>query len=186
MRLTAIALLSACAFLGLALGSSSAQTPTVQVYFDEDLLWTIENCPGVGVVDTVYFVAENFNAYIVGIEYLVIYSPGEGYVTWLTDFGFGTAIPLGSTPEGISLGWPLPQNAYEPLLVHKALIIWNCSFCSQDDFIKVRKHPIFGYIRAVRWPDYEFIVGTWANGYICAQPPVEDRTWGYVKALFDG
>lgn len=167
-----------------------SETPYVQIYFDRNWTQAFENCPGTGVLDTLYIVANEFNAFIAGIEFSVDY-PDE--LSWIADFDT-QPVTLGVTPTGFSTAWAIPQNGYSPFLVAKVLVMWVCDYCGNlDSPLCPNVHPTSGYVRAVRFPDYEFIYATvkpacicpvW--GCTCPEIPVavEKTTWGRIKGLY--
>jgi len=178
------------ALLILVLGTSiaSAQVPNVQVYFTSE--WgaygkaSIEECPGVGVLDTIYVVANNFNMWMSAVEYKVEYPPE---VIWLAD-NTGSDINIGTSPTGIATSWPLPQNAFVPFAVNKVTIMYNCVGCPRLDIpINVVPNPtaISGEVQAVRWPDTALITAVGMQSLICPTVPVEDTSWGKIKALYE-
>lgn len=171
----------------LSFSITSAQTPFVAVYFDhayqEEALMAAPNpCPGYGVVDTLYVAATNFNAWLSGLEFQIDY---PAHIIWVTDLDIaGTS--LGTTPAGISIGWPTPQNGFLSIDVCKVMIQWNCDCCDEADIpIVVNGHPLFApHPRATDFPGYQFIDGVGLTSLICAVIPVEDTTWGKVKSLY--
>lgn len=174
----------------LALGTSivSAQPiPNIQVYFTSEWgthgITAIEECPGVGVLDTIYVVASNFNMWMSAAEYKVEYPPE---VVWIADNTGG--IDIGSSPVGIATTWPLPQNAFVPFAVNKVYVIYDCVGCPRTDIpILVVPNPaaISGQVQAVRWPDNALIFGIGMISLICPTVPVEETTWGNIKALYE-
>jgi hypothetical protein len=169
--------------IGLGLGADAlAQTPFVGVFFDEPLTRMDKNCPNGGGVDSAFVVARNFNAFIMGLEYSINYGPT---VTWLSDYGY-PPVTIGSTPTGISEGFPLPQNGFEPIIVCKIIFLWNCDGCTlTDDPIVVSPHPLTGFVRAVDFPNYDFINAVGMTSLICATVPTQDTSWGKIKSLYD-
>jgi hypothetical protein len=174
----------------LALGTSivSAQPiPNVQVYFTSEWgthgITAIEECPGVGVLDTVYVVASNFNMWMSAAEYMVEYPPE---VIHLADNTGG--IDIGASDTGIATSWPLPQNAFVPFAVNAVTIMYNCVGCPRTDIpINVVPNPasISGQVQAVRWPDNSLITAVGMLSLICPTVPVEETSWGKIKALYE-
>lgn len=182
--LSAILLLTA----GASLVNAGGPIPNIQVYFTSE--WgaygstTLEECPGIGVVGTVYIVASNFDMWMSAVEYKVQYPP---YVVWLADNTGG--IDIGQSPTGIATSWPLPQNAFTPFAVNKATIMYNCEGCPCPNIcFTVLPNPssISGKIQAVRWPDGALVQGIIGMvSYICPTVPAEETTWGNIKALYN-
>ena len=116
------------------------------------------------VLDSMFVVAHYLNAFISAIEYRVDYPPEMLHIS-----DFTTGLTLGTTADGIATAWPYPQNGYSPLLVAKVMFLWNCQGCSgcMDRCICPQGHPVSGSIRAVSWPDNQFIYMTLKPGRIC-------------------
>jgi hypothetical protein len=149
---------------------SFSQLPYLQPYFDSRLrpnYDTITECPpdppGT-VLDTMYIVAHGLDAFINAIEYKMDYTDK---VLWLYDDTGG--LNIGNTNEGIATAWPLPLNAYSPVVVAKVLFLWNCQLCNDctNTCICPQGHPANGSVRAVRWPDNQLIYMTVEPGRIC-------------------
>jgi hypothetical protein len=171
--------------------TARSQTPYLQIYFDSYWTQTAGYCPGYGVLDTLYVVADDLDAFITGIEFRVDY-PAE--TIWVADFDT-PPVTLGQTPFGISIAWAIPQNGYQPLLVAKVLIVWNCDDCSSVNIpLCPNVHPTSGYVRAVGFPAYDFIYAGVEAACICpacaccvcpeVPVPVEATTWSKIKELF--
>jgi DNA-binding beta-propeller fold protein YncE len=136
----------------------------VALYFDEDLTQRDADCPGPGVLDTVYVVIEDLSSFISGAEYQIDYPP---IMTWIADVGT-PPVTIGNSKDGISVAWALPQDANGQVLMHTAVVEWDCDQCSQfDDPISVVPHPEFGLVQALQWPSGKFIVSTGATSYLC-------------------
>lgn len=179
-----LAVVLTVAFVGMWAYTATAQTPHVVVFFDEEA-WTqtTEVCQGNGVFDTLSVVAVNFNMWISAIEYAVNYPPST---QWIADLPV-TPLNIGSTPGGVASTWNLPQNGFAPLGVMNVLVMWTCDDCytSANDPIIVSPHPLTGFIRAARYPDNVLVDGVGLTSLVCPVVPVEEKTWGGVKALYD-
>jgi hypothetical protein len=151
------------------MSSALAQTPKITVYFDTG---RAKDCPGPGI-DTVTVVAEGFDALLSGAEYKIDYPPS---MIWLSDLNT-PPVSLGSSPTGISMGFALPQNGFEPVVLQRALILWNCVGCnaSANNKISVVPHPVFGTIRATQWPINTFINATGRSSVVCALADADVR-----------
>lgn len=178
------------ALLVMALGATivSAQVPNMQVYFTSD--WgtygatSLETCPG-PVLGTLYVVASNFDMWMIGAEYQVLYPPE---ITWIADDTGTGSISIGSSPVGIATTWPTPQNAFVPFAVNTVTVLYNCTGCPRNDIpIDVVPNPsaISGQVQAVRWPDTALIYAVGMESLICPTVPVEETTWGSIKALYE-
>jgi hypothetical protein len=187
------------ALLGFALalivlltpGAAAATAPHLSIYFDPEYTRPWGDCPGYEIA-YLYIVAEDFDVYVAGIEFAVEY-PTE--ILWLADYDT-PPVTIGTTPAGISMAWPLPQNGFSPFEVVRVIFLWNCDHCGRVDVpLCVKAHPLTGYVRATRFPDYEFVyatvqpaclcptLGEWC---VCPEPPVpvEDMSWGKIKELY--
>jgi hypothetical protein len=173
--------------IGLFATVSSAQTPNVSVYFDNTLTQQAADCPAVTpgtVAQTVYVVAANFNMWMQAIEYQIVYPAA---LTFLGDaVDPATQLSIGSSPLGIGITWPLPANAFVPLVVQTANVLWMCDNCDgfQNQQLVVIPHPSSGLVRAIRWPDTQVVLGVGLTSLVCATIPVEETTWGGIKALY--
>jgi hypothetical protein len=117
-------------------------------------------------VGSVYIVAENWNYFISGIEFKVEYPPS---MTWLADLDT-PPVTIGSSPNGISIGWPLPQSGFFPIQVMRALVLWNCTGCdSPNQQIKVVGHPVSGLVQVARFPDYALVEGRGRASIVCPE-----------------
>ena len=170
----------------------NAQVPYVQVYFDE--AWqtpVLESCPDLPPgteVSTIYVVAHNFNMWMNGIEYMINY-PTE--LTWLGDSIGPDRLSIGNSPSGIGVTWPVPGNGFGGLLVQTANVLWMCEGCSSNDItITVVRHPFTPWpethlVRAVRWPDLGIVQGVGMAAAVCLIIPVQETTWGGIKAQYN-
>jgi len=180
------------ALLILALGASivSAQVPNVQVFFTSDYgaygKTSLDQCPPGApgtVLDSMYVVASNFGCYISAIEYQVLYPP---QIYFLGD-DTGTGLNIGTSPTGIATAWPFPQNAFVPYAVNKVKFLYMCQLCydGSDIPIVVGPNPGSGFLRYTQWPDNTLINAVGMTSLICPTVPVEETTWGNIKALYE-
>lgn len=183
-----LAVVFAVALLGLAAHSANAQVPNMQVYFNSHINQAQEVCQGMGAIQTWYVVANNLNNFIKSIEYAVSYPPA---VTWLADLPVTDTIVFGTTPTGVGQAFTDPGDGFGPLVVIKVLVSWNCEVCGSgagawDQPVVAIPHPGTGFLRAVRWPDDFIIQLTGMTSIICPQVvPVEETSWGQLKALYE-
>ena len=175
------------ALLIISLGTSivSAQTPNVQVHFNEYFGQShLGQCPPdplLTKIDSFYVVANNFNMWMSAIEYQI------NFPMQIVPLGDNTGgLNIGSSSTGIATSWPFPINAFSPVLVNKVTFLYNCQLCfTQDIPIVVVPHSVTGFIRAVRWPDNAVINGVGMTSLICPTVPAEETTWGNIKALYN-
>jgi hypothetical protein len=176
--------------LGASMVNAGGPIPNVGVYFTSD--WgtyghtALPECPpdppGT-VFDSLYVVANNFNMWMIGAEYQVLYPP---QIIWLADNTGG--INIGASPTGIATTWPIPQNAFVPFAVNKVYFIYNCQLCYEgvNAPIVVVANPasISGQVQAVSWPGILVTFGIGMTSLICPTIPVEETTWGNIKAMY--
>ena len=174
--------------VAIACGSSTvanSQIPHVAVFFDPGLQYQQKNCPPapIGtVLDSVFVVATNFDMWMSAIEYQIIYPPEMLFLGDVTPAG---ALVIGNSPAGITIAFPTPMNAFTQAVVQKTKFIWMCDACFNPNTpLIVVPHPNSGFLRAVRWPDNVVVNAIGWTSLICATIPVEESTWGQVKALY--
>ncbi len=157
---SALALVAA---LCLTVAPVAGQDGMVTVYFDPAWTQRTTDCPGPGL-GTLYVVAEHWDVFLVGIEFKIDYPP---CMTWLADLDVPPAT-IGTSPQGVSMGFPLPKNGYAPVQVMRAFVMWNCTGCSTPNArVKVVSHPIFGYVRGVSFPTYAIVDGRGRESVVC-------------------
>lgn len=161
---------------------SDAQTPYIAVYFDPGFSVECKDCPG-QVLDVWYVAGVGFNTPVTGAEFAIEYPAAA---SWLGDLNT-PPVTIGSTPTGISMGYATPLNGYSPVGLCQVHVFWVCDGCGPPwywNMIKVRPHPSTGFLG---WTDGDYVernaVGL--TSIICGGTPVEETTWGRLKALFD-
>lgn len=167
--------------------TANAQTGYVAVYFDNGFSVEQKNCPGPGVLDTLYVAMVNWNMNVGGVQFAIAYPPE---VIHIADFN-KPAATIGATPTtnasgGFAAGFPIPQNGFFPVFVTSVLIQWNCADCSTPNIpVPVVGHSgLGGTIIGTRWPDAAPFPGVGLTALICATVPTEETTWGKVKSLY--
>jgi hypothetical protein len=183
----------------LSAATANAQTavPFVQVYFDEG--WSVTNpescplAPAGTLTGTLYVVARNWNIWMQSIEYAIEYPPE---LVWLGDIvNPATQLKLGDSPTtslsgGIAVTWRTRGNAFQPLLIQKASILWNCEGCfTQNITLRVVKHPSTAWpenwlVRGLESPTFAEVQGVGMASVVCPTVPVEETTWGGIKAQY--
>ncbi len=166
---------------------ANAQTPNVAVYFDEDLQFQQATCPGAPtgtVFQTLYVVANNFGIWLNGIEYQIFYPTQLGF---LGDVMVGDAISIGNSAVGIGIAFPTPLEAFTQAVVQKVTVVWMCDVCvDQIEYpIDVMPYPGQPWVRAVEWDDLDLHIGIGMRSLVCATTPVQETTWGQIKALYE-
>jgi hypothetical protein len=146
----------------------------------------IEPCAGYGVWDSLYVVANNLAMWVSGVEYCIQYPPE---ILWFADrsggLNIGSSPCVGDGSGGIATVWPLPRNSYEPLIVNNVLFIWQregCPFFNSP--VKACANEQTGFLRATRYPDAVYVNMIGMLSLICPTCPVEETTWGNIKALY--
>jgi len=181
MRIIVIGLV----LMAMASAPVLAQTPIVQVYFDDQFTAASDCPPGpIGtVVDTLYVYAQNFNMFMSAIDFSVSYPP---QVSWLADTPMNNGLMVGNTPGGAAIAWSLPQNGFAPVQVCRVLVTWQCDACIGNEDAEIVVGPYFNQteVRATRWPDNVLFTAIGMRSLICATVPVESTSWGKVKALY--
>ena len=168
----------------LAVGAASAQVPYIAVYFNSGFSQEAKDCPGVGVFDTWYVAAVNFNMFLAGADFAIQYPPA---VTWITDLQVWTVFQ-GTTPSGYSVGFPFPQNGFNPIPLVKPMVMWNCDECVppwHNNQIKVVTNPATNFLGGVGYPAFDLVPSVGLTALICPLPIATDETtWGQVKAIY--
>jgi hypothetical protein len=164
---------------------ASAQSPYIAVYFDQYFTEQQTFCQGIDVQDTWYVVAVNFNTFVSGFEFMIQY---PGAVSFLNDLDT-PPITIGDTESGITMGYPFPPlNGFEPILICRSRVIWNCDDCQglANLPVAVVPHPYTGDLVGVDYHTNELIPAIGMTSLICpVGVPTQDTTWGQVKALYE-
>ena len=160
-----------------------AQSENFQIYFDDTYNQAAADCPGVGVLDTLYVVANNFNMWISAAEFAVSLPP---QLQWIADMP-NTPLAIGNTQSGVAYSWQLPQNGFAPFEATRILVSWNCDDCvgAQNSPVVVIPHPVTTHARVSRFPDNVLVDGIGMTSLVCATVPVEETSWGKLKALYN-
>jgi hypothetical protein len=182
----------------LSAATANAQTavPYVQVYFDEGLSQSHANCPDAPAgsqASFLYVVAHNWDMWMQSIEYAIEYPPE---LTFLGDFvDPATQLELGASPTtslagGIAVTWTSRGNAFRPLLIQRASVLWMCEGCPLTNIpVVVVQHPSTelpdGLIRAIEAGSSAEFGGVGMTSFICPTVPVEETTWGGIKSLYN-
>lgn len=174
-------------FLAVLLASAplQAESPSVRIYFDDAFTITHKDCPddpAGTVLDSFYVVAEDFNLWFNAIEYMILYPPE---IVFEADVNNG--LNIGSSATGIATAWALPFWEHKPNLVNKVVFMWNCQGTPEEGIpIRVVPHPETGFVRAVEWWQHTFVYGVGMMGWIRdSEVPVENTSWGRIKALYE-
>jgi len=175
------------ALLILALGQVAvAQTPYYQIYFDDAHTIAAMDCPPgpVGtVIDTIHVVAHNFNTFFIATEFAIDYSAN---LLHMGDIPGGDLV-IGSSPTGITQSWGTPVMAFNPVRVMSATVLWMCSGCagSENTPVVVIPNPMTSGLVFVNWPGVQAVNAVGMTSLICATVPVEETSWGRIKALYE-
>jgi len=190
----ALAGVLAVALAGVMAGSAMAQVPNVQVYFDPAFTQTQASCPDgpPGTVATeLYVVMNNWNMNVTGVDFSISYGPA---LIWLGDNLPDplTSVAIGQSPGGIAIAYAncCAQDGFQPILVLKPLVLWNCDCNSAPPGgypVVVGGYAPLGKTQpsAVRKEDFEEFSGVGMTSLICPGTiATEQSTWGQVKALY--
>jgi hypothetical protein len=138
--------------------------------------------PGVGVVDSLYVIAYNLNCLVTGIEFQVLFPPA---MTWIADVCV-QPVTFGTTASGLAMGWAIPQDGFKAINVATVIFQWTIGNCAVTNIpIPVVGHPLFA--ADPRWSCFQnpnIFTAVGDTGIICPTVPVEESTWGKVKALY--
>jgi hypothetical protein len=171
---------------------AKAQTPTVQAYWTGGLV-ILPECPvggddpfGNPMAGEFYVVAHNWNIWMTAIEYSIVYPPQIMFPTdILANDGW---LYLGASQVGISISMPTPVSSWSDVLLETVRFIWNCSGCDVTDIeFRLEGHPdshAYPLIRAADFYENEHF-GQGTSLWICFTTPVEETTWGGIKALYE-
>ena len=173
--------------------SASAQTtPYFQVYFDPYFTQTAADCPAApigSVLDTLYVVAHNFDAWVLSTDFRVQWSP---YMNLLGEAAIGTPLKIGNSTDGVAVTWPSRRNGWQAIPILQVTAVWMCNDCNgiggamdPDSEIIVLPYPGQPNPRFKEYITEVDIFGVGMKSLICAQVPVEETTWGQIKSLYN-
>jgi hypothetical protein len=192
-----LAVVIAVAFISIGVVNSNAQVPNVQIYFDDLLQATQGDCGDhfFGEPDELNVVMNNFNTFVSTIEFAVFFGPGP--VTYLGDLHvpamslfLGTSYQdgPGGLPDGVTITYQLPQNAFDPFICMRLGIAWFCDDCLAQPVqpINVVPHEGTGKVQAVEWQTFNLIDGVGMSSAVCPGiVSTEESSWGQIKALYN-
>lgn len=166
-------------------GAAIAQTPYIMVYYDDFYTVGNKDCPtGLPgtIIDSVYVVAQQFNSWFVAVEYSINYPTQMTYVSETPT----STLTIGSTGSGIAQAWAFPVNGYQPALLNKVYFLWNCDGCGVTNSpIVVTSHLQTFQLSGVKFPSNEVFSIVGMTSLVCGTTPVEETTWGNIKALYE-
>lgn len=178
---TAFALL----ILTLSFSALSAETPFIAVYFDAGLSQEAKDCPGFGVMDTLYVALVNANCFVGGAQLRILYPPSMIFLADVNPPGFICVGPFCTTATGRFIIFDLPQNGFSPVLLIRVVILWNCNDCSfPNDPILVTPHPETGELSYFCSTPLDAFPAVGLTAAVCSTVPVEETSWGRIKALY--
>jgi hypothetical protein len=183
-----LAVVLAAAFVSItATGSMAQPVPFLQFTFDRNMTMTAMDCPGTSTdIQSGYIVAVNFNQFFTAVEYRVDYSP---MMLFVADVSVNALqLNIGFSNTGISSAWSLPMNGFSPIRILEVLYMWSCdNGCYQTpDAIVVGSNPTSGLIQFTQWPTNELFQVIGMTSLTCPGPvPVEETSWGGIKALYE-
>ena len=162
-----------------------AQTPYFQLYFDEGLQEASADCPGPGVLDTLYIAAHNFDMWISAAEFQVDY-PVQ--LTWLGEVAIGSDLVIGQSFAGVAISYPLPRPCFPSTILMRVTVMWSCDDCvgipAPGAEVVINEWPGEASPQAVNWQTEVAVDGVGMTSLVCAQVPVEETSWGKIKSLY--
>ncbi len=172
---------------GTVLGSpAAASTPTIATYYDADGS-QIDDCYSSPEVADIHVVALNVNAWVLGIRYKIEFPPPFVY---LDEHSFFTDPVIGGTSDtGIEISYPSPVYFSERQLIHKAGAVWTCSSgCSPYLNVYIAPVPYPGLteieVDVVQGETTTTLFLNTSAAVLCPTLPVQQQTWGKIKALY--
>ncbi len=178
---------------------TQAQVPYFQVYFDPDFHTTGANCGTPTETIDLYVVMHNFNTLISGANFSIDFPAslaylGETYPAATLVLGTADAAYNGPGTGGELIGFAVPQNGFQPILVTTLHCIWTSS-CECGPSAVAQAVVVRGYKyndpevgtaapEGVESETYNVIPAVGMASWICAIIGTEQSTWGAVKALY--
>lgn len=162
----------------------SAYVAEIKLSFDDQGNRWSTDLPSDMVLDTLTVWTSGMGMYLAAIDYKIEYDP---VVTFIGDLMVGDALPIGSSPTGISIAFPSPGDAHVMFAVQRVVVMWNGTDCAlyRDSPINIVPYPGKDRIEAVRWPDLWIVEAQGVTSYICPTgTPTQNATWGVVKTLY--
>jgi hypothetical protein len=165
---------------------ASAQVPTIGVYFDEELTQTSKECMGVGVFDTLYVGARDYQMWVSTVEFRVQF--GGFNLTPLSEVVEGGGLKLGTSyGPGTTITWPSQRNGYFPFIILRIPFIWQCDDCGTakaDDMIEILPHATTGGLYAIEYQTLRIVDSNGASSVSCGAVPTEPTSWSRIKAMY--
>lgn len=160
-------LVTALAIVGLvAMAAPVANSAQLTVYFDAAHTVRSMDCPGPGL-QSLYIVLEDANEFVTGVEYKLNLPP---QLIWLGDAGT-PPVTIGTSVTGISMGFPIPLNGFNPIQVTEVIALWNCTDCAfHNNRITLEGHPLNnpgGPPQYTRWPDLSLHNAPGSGALVC-------------------
>ncbi len=181
-----------------------AQVPSVQIYFEGNPVTKVfqttqSPCQPPGTMQDLYIVFQNFNMYVLAVDFSVDYPPALLWTGETVGGPAGQSLTIGSSPSGegfggIAIAFFVPQSTFEPFLAMISHVIWtgSCDCHGGPQPLKVRGYQ-YAHLgnggkanpQVVRWPDFAELDGVGMTSLVCPSAwAVEPATWGRVKALY--
>jgi hypothetical protein len=183
-----LAVVLAAALLSVTAVGAFAQIPFVQWYFDANMTQTSTDCvDDGGAFHTGHVVAVNFNIFMSSVEYTISYPPS---ISWFADVSVNVnQLNIGATPlslGGVASAWTLPLGTFTPTPIMRVLFKWVCpDGCYGIQPIEIGPHPT-GRLSYVQFGNNVRRDAIGMISLVCPDPiPVEETSWGKVKALYE-
>jgi hypothetical protein len=164
--------------------------PNITIYFDDLLQETQGFCEDHFVTETdqLYVVCNNFNMFMSTIEFGLDFN-APGALTYLGDVHLPGALALGTSPTGVTITYPLPQNAFDPFICMLIDVLWLCDDCGVAGgpwALSIVPHPGTGVVQGIEWQTFRVVNGVGMTSLVC--PGIistEETSWGAIKALYN-
>jgi hypothetical protein len=94
----------------------------------------------------------------------------------------------GGAPDGVTITYQIPQNAFDPFICMKMNVLWTCDDCTALPVqpINVVPHESSGLVQAIEWQTFNAIGGVGMASAVCPGiVSTEESSWGQIKALYN-
>jgi len=184
------------AFVGLwAAGAMAQAVPFVHVYFDDGSNGsygeTQAECGDPGTLASLYVVAQNFNDWMVGVEYQIHFPDGLMFLGDAYPTVLGETLSIGNSRDGHAVSWEIRRDGWQPLLISTVAALWtsncDCQYGPQPVVVGPYPYPVDQppHPTGVTWPNFTRVTAIGMTSLVCPGPvPTQESTWGGIKALY--
>jgi hypothetical protein len=186
--------------LGLVATGAMAQVPNFQVYFDANFHEAqVVTCGAPLETIDLYVVMNNFNTIISGANFSIDFPQallynGETYPPATLNLGNANSADPSPGLGGELVGFGLPQNGFQPILVTTVHCYWSgvcdCGPQGTAQPVVVRGYKYADGVNGSLNPEgveaetYNVIPSVGMTSLICGPVSTQESTWGAVKALY--